>query len=77
MANNSGVAFSLLFGLYIYQALVKKPCNIANLSECGSYPLSIEVLIKTCKYLKRLLTTDSKLLLCAYKEGSTSACGDK
>ena len=49
----------------------KKPFNIANLSEFGRYPFSIKVLIKTCKYLKRLLTTYSELLLCGYKEGST------
>ena len=51
----------------------KMSCNIANLGEFGSYPLSIKVLVYTCKYLKRLLTTESELLQCAYKEVSTSA----
>ena len=65
------INYTLDFG-NIYQALVKKPYNIANLSEFVSYPLSINVLVKTCKYLKCLLTTDSELLQRAFKEGSTS-----
>ena len=48
--------------------MVKKPYNIANLSEFVSYPLSINVLVKTCKYLKCLLTTDSELLQCVLKK---------
>ena len=55
----------------------KASCNIALLSEFGRYPLSIKVLVNTCKYLQRLLTTDSGLLQCAYKESSLIASRGK
>ena len=55
----------------------KKSCNNAILSEFGRFPLNIKVLFNTCKYLQRLLTTDSELLQCAYKESSYIASRGK
>ena len=49
----------------------KKSCNNAFLSEFGRFPLNIKVLVNTCKYLQRLLSTDFELLQGAYKE----SCG--
>ena len=45
----------------------KTSCNIALLREFGRYPLSIKVLVNTCKYLQQLLTTEFELLLRTYK----------
>ena len=55
----------------------KKSCNNAILSEFGRFPLNIKVLVNTCKYLQRLLTTDSELLQFAYKESSYIASRGK
>ena len=46
----------------------KKLSNTAVFSEFGRYPLYINVLVNTCKYLHRLLTSSSNLLQCAFKE---------
>ena len=46
----------------------KNSCNTAVIGEFGRYPLNIKVLVNTCKYFQRLLTTNSELLQCAYKE---------
>ena len=40
----------------------KKSSNIAILSEFDRYPLYINALVNTCKYLHRLLTSSSELL---------------
>ena len=40
----------------------KKSSNITVLSEFGRYPLYINALVNTCKYLHRLLTSSSELL---------------
>ena len=44
----------------------KKSTNIAILSEFGRYPLCIKVISNTCKFLQRLLPTNSALLKNAY-----------
>ena len=54
----------------------KKSCNTAVISEFGRYPLNIKVLVNTCKHFQRLLTTNSELLQCAYKESCTIASHD-
>lgn len=46
----------------------KKAPNMGVLSEFGRYPLYINVLVNTCKYLHRLLTSASDLLHCTFKE---------
>ena len=55
----------------------KKSCNTAVISEFGRYLLNIKDLVNTCKYFQRLLTTNSELLQCAYKESCTIASHDK
>ena len=49
----------------------------AVISEFGRYPLNVKVLVNTCKYFRRLLTTNSELLQYAYKESCTMASHDK
>ena len=55
----------------------KKSANLAVLSEFGRYPLCIKVITNTCKFLQRLLTTNSVLLQGAYKESSLIANNEK
>ena len=55
----------------------KKSANLAVLSEFGRYPLCIKVITNTCKFLQRLLTTNSVLLQGAYKESSLIATNKK
>ena len=45
----------------------KKSANLAVISEFGRYSLCIKVISNTCKFLQRLLTTNSVLLQGAYK----------
>ena len=50
----------------------KKSANLAVLSAFG-----IKVIINTCKFLQRLLTTNSVILKGAYKESSLIATNEK
>ena len=51
----------------------KKSSNIAVVSEFGRYPLHINALVNTCKYLYRLLTSTSELLQSTFKESCVIA----
>ena len=66
----------IIFLKYISK-INKKSANLAVLSEFGRYPLCIKVITNTCKFLQRLLTTDSVLLQGAYKESSLIATNEK
>ena len=78
--------FSLehLFENFLYDKLQiklskinKKSANLAVLSDFGRYPLCIKIITNTCKFLQRLLTTNSVLLQGAYKESSLIATNEK
>ena len=50
-----------------------KSSNIAVLSEFGRYPLYINALVNTCKYLHGLLTSSSEWLQSTFKESCVIA----
>ena len=65
-----------LLNLYYYKDISrmnKKSPNITVLSEFGRYPLYVNVLVSTFKFLQRLSTTQSILLQGAYIESCIAA----